>query len=384
MEAEQPDLLPDAQTVEETRASNEVTLRLLADSIEHGKDPRQTELSPVTVAVARSGVQRQVAQSGLMRFYRLGHELVWQWFFTRINETAHDPAERAAALELTTRWLFAYVDHAVTQAEAAYDVEREAWLQGNAADRAEAINAILAGREKDPTRAARRLRFEVGRSHVGVVVWVESVPDDADAHPELMVAIAALGRAIDAQQILPHPLGGLAVAAWLSRKRELTYGELESAVNACAAELPSGVRAAVGDPAQGLPGFRQTHLDAVHARRVASLFGSEASRITPFRKVVVAALTSVDRDLAVSFVERVLGPLAAPDETTYRVAMTLSVFLEENRSRSRAAERLIVHPNTVAYRVRQAEAILGRSIDIDAVELQMALALLPAFPRLTQ
>ena len=85
-----------------------------------------------------------------------------------------------------------------------------------------------------------------------------------------------------------------------------------------------------------------------------------------------------------SFVHRVLGPLADPDETTYRVAMTLAVFLDENRSRSRAAERLVVHPNTVSYRVRQAEVILGRSIDVDSVELQIALALLPALPRLAQ
>jgi hypothetical protein len=38
----------------------------------------------------------------------------------------------------------------------------------------------------------------------------------------------------------------------------------------------------------------------------------------------------------------------------------------------------------VSYRVRQAEVILGRSIDVDSVELQIALALLPALPRLAQ
>ena len=80
---------------------------------------------------------------------------------------------------------------------------------------------------------------------------------------------------------------------------------------------------------------------------------------------------------------RVLGPLAADDEATFRVATTLSVFLQENRSRTRAARRLTVHPNTVSYRVDQAQMILGRSIDTDSLDLAVALALLPALPGLS-
>ena len=384
VKAEMPHLFPDAQSEEEARASGVVNFLLFADSLEHGLDPRDFELPPVTAAVMRAVVHRRGSVAERMRLFRMAHALVWPWFFDHINAAAEDPAQRAAAVELATRWLFTYVDNAVTRAEAAYDVEREAWLQGNAAERTAAVEAILARRETDPARAGRRLRFEVNRSHVGVVVWVETVRDDADAHPELMEAITCLGRAVDVQHVLPHPLGSLAVAAWLSGRRELPFEELRSAVDACAGELPAGVRVALGDPAPGLEGFRQTHLDAAHARRFASLVGSGAGQVIHFRKVAVAALASVDRDLAVSFVHRALGPLADPDETTYRVAMTLAVFLDENRSRSRAAERLVVHPNTVSYRVRQAEVILGRSIDVDSVELQIALALLPALPRLAQ
>ena len=49
------------------------------------------------------------------------------------------------------------------------------------------------------------------------------------------------------------------------------------------------------------------------------------------------------------------------------MATTLAVYLQENRSRARTAKRLIVHPNTVSYRVNQAEQILGRSIDTDVL-----------------
>ena len=77
-----------------------------------------------------------------------------------------------------------------------------------------------------------------------------------------------------------------------------------------------------------------------------------------------------------------LGPLAADDEATHRVATTLSVYLQENRSRARTAKRLTVHPNTVSYRVDQAETILGRSIDTDSLDLAVALVLLPTLPGL--
>jgi DNA-binding PucR family transcriptional regulator len=59
------------------------------------------------------------------------------------------------------------------------------------------------------------------------------------------------------------------------------------------------------------------------------------------------------------------------------------VYLEENRSPAKAAKRLTVHPNTVSYRVNQAEECLGRSIDTNTLELSVALALLPAIRGLT-
>ena len=120
------------------------------------------------------------------------------------------------------------------------------------------------------------------------------------------------------------------------------------------------------------------------ARRVAELAGSRSHAVTRYRDVALAALASADPGQATEFVLRVLDPLAADDETTYRVAMTLAAYLQENRSPARAARRLTVHPNTVTYRVNQAESILGRSVDSDAAEVSVALALLPLLPGLSR
>ena len=47
----------------------------------------------------------------------------------------------------------------------------------------------------------------------------------------------------------------------------------------------------------------------------------------------------------------------------HRLTATLRIYLDEHRSRSRTAKRLGIHENTVSYRIRQAEEILGRSVD---------------------
>ena len=142
------------------------------------------------------------------------------------------------------------------------------------------------------------------------------------------------------------------------------------------------IRVSIGEPGRGLQGFRCSHLEASNARRIASLAGTRAGTLTRYRDVAVAALASCDAEHAASFVHRVLGPLAADDDATYRVATTLAVYLQENRSRARTAQRLTVHPNTVSYRVDQAQTILGRSIDTDSLDLAVALVLLPTLPGL--
>ena len=384
MRAELPDRFPDEQTVTENIASTEASIRQLAQIIADGADPACVELPPLTVAIARAGVQRQVALADLMRFYRLGQERVWQWMCSRIAAQVEDVAEMAAALELGTGWLFGYADVALVLAERAYEAEREAWAHSTAAARGAAIDDIIGERQRDTQEASKRLRYNINRNHIAVMAWLKSVPEDRDPQGILAETVSILGRAVAAESTLIHPAGSLAAAGWLSRQAPFSGDELgvEKTVGTVLA-LPHGVLVAVGEPGSGLAGFRRSHIEASHARRVVSLAGPHASILTPYRDVAVAALASVDAEHAASFVHRVLGPLAADDEATYRLAMTLSVYLQENRSRARAAQRLIVHPNTVSYRVQQAESILGRSIGADTLDLAVALTLLPTLPGLT-
>jgi len=138
-----------------------------------------------------------------------------------------------------------------------------------------------------------------------------------------------------------------------------------------------GLLVALAKAGWGIAGFRESHEQAGDARHVAVLQGKPAGSVTRYGRVALAALGAADPAQARAFVTRELGRLADEDETSQRLAATLRVYLDEQASRTRAAKRLGVHENTVSYRVRQAEEILGRGVDENALELHMALVLAP-------
>jgi len=220
LQAELPEVMPDAQSAAENAVSVEETIRSLALMIERGDDPHVVELPASAIAFARAGVHRQVPLTALMRNYRIGQQLIWQWFFDRIVAHTEDAARQATAVELISNWIFTYVDAAVTRAEQVYEVQREQWLRSAQASRDEAITAILSGAERDPRQASRRLRYELSRDHIGVVaVTVASADEDGDPHSLLSETVTALAAAVSADPPLIFPSGVTTCLGWISRAR---------------------------------------------------------------------------------------------------------------------------------------------------------------------
>lgn len=379
---EVPELFVDSQAVDEATSSTEESLRLFAQLLEVGGNPAHSDLPPSTLAILRSAVWRQTPLSWHSRFYRLAHEHVWRWLHSRIIDDTPEGADRALAVDLATTMLLQFVDRAMTRADEAYEVERETWLQGAAASRAAAIDDVLADRDRDVRGLSARLRYDLTRHHVGVIVWSDHASHAQASLPALSEVVTELAKANGAESSITHPLSSLAVAGWFSSRRDFGADVELSLGKKGAALLSEGVKVAAGQSAHGIDGFRLTHTQAELARRVAALRLPQDDGVTRYQDVAVIALCVADPDHAARFVRQTLGRLADDDEATFRLAMTLHVYLRENRSRTRAAAELSVHPNTVNYRVRQAEDLLGRSIDENSLELRVALTMLPVFKRL--
>jgi DNA-binding PucR family transcriptional regulator len=369
-----PDLFDNAEALEANRASTEASIRGFAEVLRSGADPvNAVKLGSATLDYALDGAQHGVALSQLLRSYRLAHAATTQHMNAILAKYAVDAEELNLASQLCSAWMFAYVDVALGLVEDAYAAERERWLRSTAATQAETINTILSGQPIDVDVASRRLRHELRRVHLVAIAWVDVHEEGRNTFTLLEAAIRDIAAAIGSQRPLVHPLGTLSVAAWISTNSDVPSRVLDE-LRFRTATAP-GVRVAIGEPARGVGGFRASHLEALDAQRIARLAGRREGSITRFSEISLRALATANIDQARAFVARELGALAAGDDTTLRLAATVRTFLDENGSRGRTAKRLSIHENTVTYRLRQAEELLGRSVDKRTLELRVALAL---------
>jgi DNA-binding PucR family transcriptional regulator len=68
-----------------------------------------------------------------------------------------------------------------------------------------------------------------------------------------------------------------------------------------------------------------------------------------------------------------LGPLAVDDENSARLRETAQIFLDTGSSYTATASAQILHKNTVQYRIRKAEEIMGRPVQKGHTDLEVAL-----------
>jgi DNA-binding PucR family transcriptional regulator len=369
-----PDLFDNAEALEANRASTEASIRDFAEVLRSGADPVEAvKLPSATLDYALDGAQHGVLLTTLMRSYRLGHAATSPHLRAILAKHAADADELTSATDLCSAWLFAYVDTALCLVEEVYVTERERWIRSAAASQAEAINTILSGQPIDLDVAGRRLRHDLRRVHVAAVAWLDAHEEGRDTLALLEAAIRDIAVAIGNQRPLIQPLGTLSVAAWISTTSPVPSRVLDE-LRLRTAKAP-GVRVAIGEPARDIAGFRASHVEALEAQRVARLAGRREGSITRYSDISLRALATANIDQARDFVARELGALASADETTRRLAATVRTYLDENGSRGRTAKRLSIHENTVAYRLRQAEELLGRPVDKRTLELRVALAL---------
>jgi len=147
-----------------------------------------------------------------------------------------------------------------------------------------------------------------------------------------------------------------------------------SPVAATLADAGPGVHVAVGDRHAGIEGFRTSHATAIAARDFVSAFQPHPPSLTDYDRIAFPALLLADRAQARRFASRLLGGLADPELGELR-ATTLT-FLRNGRSFARTATALLLHRNTVAYRVSRAEELIGRPLGEVAYEAHAALTIL--------
>jgi hypothetical protein len=370
---EMPELADSPAIMREERDSMRADILLFVDMLRRGAPPQAFEVPAQSVEYVRASVQRGGSLSALMRTIRLGQDFTFEDWERRLAAVDLPAGVVLATMSTLRRYAFAWVDAFAEHLADEYQRERERWLRGAQALRADTIRALVEGGPVDVDAASRALGYELRRHHVGLVLWGEPAEGETTALPALERAAGEISRAVGCDRPLLLAAGSGLLWAWASSSAPIAAEVLSELP---AAQVgPARVSVAIGDPEQGVEGFRHTHRDAAEASRIAMLAGRRPGTVTRFRTVDLASLVAGDLGRARRFVRRELGVLAADDDETSRLRATLKVYLEESSSRTATARRLGVHHNTVANRVQNCRDLLGRELNERRVQLEVALLL---------
>jgi DNA-binding PucR family transcriptional regulator len=212
--------------------------------------------------------------------------------------------------------------------------------------------------------------------HLGAILWVHETGAQQDQ-------LSRFNRVVG---LVAEQLGGRATPLLVPRDRASAWAWFPvspdfafdlTAVRSLLddASGPPLPMVAFGGVHAGLAGFRQTHLEALQAQRVAMIRDDPTHPVTFFHEpgLNVAALLALDVDQTRWWVQETLGSLAVDDEQHARLRETLLLFFRHDSSYTATAEAMVMHKNSVKYRVTSAEKILDRPIGDDRQALELAL-----------
>ena len=356
-------------------------LALLASSVDSNVETclqimqHQIDLSAVQAPAAAVEYARRLAQRGtplttLLRTYRLGHARFSDWLLKELARHADDARVISATTLSMSRIVAAYIDQTSEEMVAAYTQEREHWLRNQNAARAARIRRLLSGDRGDLRAAEATLGYRLRQYHVGMVCWMDRAPGTADELTRLERAVGHVAvQAACAGDPVFLPRDESSAWAWLP----LGIRDRFDSAEASTADVSADIHFAFGDPAKGPGGFCLTYLQANAAESVALAAGSRAPQALTFTEVAPVAMMLGSADLLRGWVRSTLAGLAADDEHHARLRETLLVFLQSGGSYKATAERLVLHKNTVQYRIRKAEESLGRPVSENRHDVELAL-----------
>lgn len=365
----EPELRRHTEDFSITTATATANIGQIIWGIENGIEPRDIPAPPEALEFARRYARRQLSLRAVQRTYHLGHAWLWHQWSTELRRLLVESPELGPTLAAVSLFLFTYIDTATAAVADEYVTETVRWQRGVEARLLRAVRAIL--REDDsPDEAPPEIDWDFDQSHLGLVVWTTL----RETEPALHDYARSLGARLHVNVLNVWPDDQSSLWLWLHRLEPIDADELTRL-----GAPPRTVRLAIGEPATGLSGFRRTHQQAILAKDVARLARDCDRRIWLYREHQLAVLATADRANARRFVNEQLGGLVEQDETTSALRDTLREYLLADMNRVRAATRLHVHRNTLAYRLDRAAELRGAPIDHGRLELEVALSLFDLF-----
>jgi len=316
-----------------------------------GGERQAPDVPTVLLAQARLEARDGVPLDTVLRRYFAGNALFGDFLV--------EEAERAEVPSTALRPLLAAQatlgDRLIEAVSAEHAREAKNRPRSAAERRRQCVKALLAGELVDHSD----LGYDLNAHHLALMAKGEGAE-------ELMQGLATtVDRRLLAVQREEEPIH----ACWLGGIRSLA---VEEVLRVLADSVPNGVFVTVGEPGEGLAGWRFSHQQAKAALPVAERTGRSVLRYAD-----VAVLASVVRDdlLVTSLHELYLAPLERARDGGKVARETLRAYFEAERNISSTAAALGVDRRTVRNRLRAIEELIERPLQGSLADLEIALQL---------
>jgi len=289
--------------------------------------------------------------------YRVGATTTWRVFSKSVVDAGSSPDDVAALAEAC----FAYINEIAATSTAGYARAQAADAGARSRVRTQLVTALLAGEfhSAGTSELARRSGWTIPESVVAVLL-----PSDASGNTLVRLNEVNTFVAADTE----HGQVVLCRAALDEKEQGLLKRILGTQ------------RAAVGTPQP----IAQASSSLAHARTLDShrdVWGLPESGITWAEAHVPALLVTADPELGEELRRRTLGPLLElPEDRREPLLATLRWWLLLHGARGKVAEAMVVHPQTISYRMDRIRDLIGKDLDQPEKRWGILLALMSRSP----
>jgi PucR C-terminal helix-turn-helix domain/GGDEF-like domain len=340
----------DPEYLDGLRLAAETAIDHTIDSIEGGADPARPLPGPL-LSQARLAARRRVPLETMLRRYLAGHAVLGDFVIEEAGRQAISPP----ILRRVLRSQAATTDQVLATISATYLAEvASARPRSIGQQQAERVRRLLAGELIDLSG----LEYDFDRWHLALLL----------RGPGKDVAVEAIAGSLDVRRLVVAAADD-SLWVWLGSKERPEPEAIEAAVPV---DLPGGLRAGIGEPAQGHAGWRLTHEQARAALAVAVRRSATGVR---YADVALLAAAMQDELTTTSLHQLYLAPLEEDRDRGGVLRETLRAYVSTHGNVTSAAAALAVDRRTVANRLRVAEERIGRTLDQSVSDLEIALQL---------
>lgn len=277
-------------------------------------------------------------------------------------------AEQLTCIQHMNAVMFDYGNSYVRVLTRAYESERRTWKGRLPQETLQVMRDIAEGRPY-PANADQVLGVSLRRGHLQAMGWSDHTDFVEDREMHLKRWGQEVASSLCAQRLVMVNDGEY-TRFWWNFDGPVPANAIDQIR---AMPRPEWLGLAIGPAGTDIEGFR----DSFFGAQLVTVLRSHGTHemILDYQEVSLVAQLLQNRVEAERFVRVELGELNRSGERYEEIRETLRLYLRTGNGRAEAAKALHISPTTVAYRVKQAEQILGRPPSARSRDLGLALEL---------